>query len=339
VIYYLGRRIALVVLQLLAVLSGVFVLLRLLPADPATQQLAPYPSPAELLAARERLGLNESVGRQFWHYLVQVVHGDLGRSWASETSVWHEMVTRLPVTLEVVVPAMTLAVVVGLVLGRAAAARVDSRFDRAVLNYTLAASAQPSFFWALVMILVFFTKLHWAPAPIGLYSFSTIPPAVHTHFILIDAVIGGDWSVLGDIAAHLAVPVILLAVLIVGPIIKMTRQSVLSVVHSDYMLYARLAGLPPRRVRGYELRNGLPPVLTLTGIFFAASLGGVVIIESIFAFPGIAFYALTSAQKLDYPAVQGCVVVMTLIALTVYLLMDIAYAILDPRVAYGRNEA
>ena len=245
---------------------------------------------------------------------------------------------RLPITLQVVVPSLLLAVVVALVVGNVAVARRGGWFDRIALNYTLFASAQPSFFWALVALLIFFAKLHVAPAPIGLYSFTVVPPPVHTHFLLVDTLIAADFHAFWDIVQHLAIPVVVLALLMVGPLLKMVRQSLLTASQSEYNLYARISGLSPRLARIYRLRNSMAPVVTLVGVFFAATLGGVVLIESIFAFPGVALFALQSTTRLDYPAIEGVVVVLTAIALLVYLLMDIVYALLDPRVAYGKAD-
>lgn len=336
--YYVIRRTVIVFLQLLAVTCGTFVLLRLLDTAPELQRAPEFASAEELAEARRQLGLDVSIGEQLWRYLGDLLRGDFGTSWSSGNSVLQEVKVRLPISLQVTILSVGLAVILGVLIGRAAAQRVGSRFDRAVLNYTLFASAQPSFFWALVMIYVFFTKLRWAPAPIGLYSFDVTPPHPHTRFLLIDAVIDGNWRALDDMLSHMAIPVVLLALLLLGPIMKMTRQSVLGVMQSDYVLYARLSGLAPRRARWYMLRNALAPIVTLVGIFFAGTLGGVVLIEAIFAFPGLAFFSLQSTSRLDFPSVQACVIVLTLIALAVYLLMDIIYAVLDPRVAYGRAE-
>lgn len=334
--FYIVRRTVIGVVQLVAVACGVVVGLRLLPVDPAAAMAPPFASKAEIAATRHHLGLDQPIITQLWDYANALLHRDLGTSWTTARPVGAEIVSRLPITLQLVVPSVALAVLLALLIGNAAAARPGRWVDRLALNYTLFASAQPSFFWALVALFIFFTKLGVAPAPIGLTSFDVVLPPVHTHFVVIDAIIAGDWNAFFDIVQHLEIPVGVLAFLMAGPLLKMVRQSLLMAGQSEYSLYTRISGLSPRLARAYRFRNAMAPVVTLIGVFFAASLGGVVLLESIFAFPGVAIFALQSTSKLDYPAVQGVVLVLTAIALLVYLLMDITYALLDPRVAYGR---
>jgi ABC-type dipeptide/oligopeptide/nickel transport system permease component len=252
--------------------------------------------------------------------------------------VWSAVWSRFPLTFQLIVLSLGLALLLALVVGRAAASRPGSRFDRAVLNYTLFASAQPSFFWALVAIFVFFTKLGIAPAPLGVMSISSTPPPDVTGFIIVDCLLDGNVTALRDVLAHFAIPVLLLGVLLSGPLMKMTRQGVVQASRSDYMLYARISGMAPKVSRSYLLRNSLAPVVTLTGVLFASALSGIVLIESIFSFQGLALYTLVSTKRLDFPAIQGCVLLLTFFALLIYLVMDLLYAALDPRVAYGKDD-
>ena len=266
-----------------------------------------------------------------------VAAGYLALLQATGDPVWEAVWSRFPMTFELIFLSLGLALFLALVIGSAAAARPGSRFDRAVLNYTLFASAQPSFFWALVAIFVFFTKLGIAPAPLGVMSIgSTAPPSV-TGFLIVDCILDRNVAALSDVLAHLAIPVLLMGILLSGPLMKMTRQGVVQASRSEYMLYSRLSGLAPRASRSYLLRNSLAPVVTLTGVLFASALSGIVLIESIFSFQGLALFTLESTKRLDYPAIQGCVLLLTFLALLIYLVMDLLYAALDPRVAYGKD--
>jgi ABC-type dipeptide/oligopeptide/nickel transport system permease component len=174
------------------------------------------------------------------------------------------------------------------------------------------------------------------PAPLGLVAPEILPPEPTTHFILIDTLVAGDFEAFKSAIWHLGLPVLTLAFILTGPIIKMTRQSVLSVVHSDYILYAKACGLPGKTVRWYLMRNSLSPIVTLTGILFGYMLGGAVLIETIFSLDGLGFYALQRTLATDFPAVQAAVVLMTAFSLLIYLLMDVLHAVLDPRVRYAR---
>ena len=157
-----------------------------------------------------------------------------------------------------------------------------------------------------------------------------------TNFILLDSLLRGNFTAFVDVLKHLALPVLTITFILTGPIIKMTRESVLAAVNSDYMLYSKAAGLSARLVRSYMTRNSLAPVITLTGILFGFMLSGAVITETVFSLDGLGVYALQRTLAVDFPSVQGAIVIMTVFSLLIYLMMDLVYAVLDPRVRYGR---
>jgi ABC-type dipeptide/oligopeptide/nickel transport system permease component len=334
---FLLRRFLFVLPQLILVVAGTFVLLRLLPIDPVGKVVGTVATPDTYRIAKHELGLDRSLGEQLGSYFGGIFRGDLGTSWSSHDSVASEIGQRFPITLQLIVLAFLLAITIALPLGRAAAARPGGRLDKATMGYSLFAGSQPDFWWALMFIFVFYFHAGIFPAPLGLLAPELTSPKPVTNFILIDSLIAGDFSVFIDALWHLALPVLTLAFILTGPITKMTRESVLTVVNSEYILYARASGLPPKIVRWYLLRNALAPVVTLSGILFGYMLGGAVLIETIFSLDGLGYYALQRTLSTDFPAVQGAVVVMTAFSLFIYVLMDVLHAFLDPRVRLGRS--
>ncbi len=331
------RRLAFLVIQLLIVVVGCFLLLRALPADPVTQAAGLVSTPEARKLAAHALGVDKSVWSQLGTYLDGLVHWNWATSWKTRGPVWDEVRDRFPVTIQLIALAFALALAIAIPAGRAAAARPGGKADKGALGYSLFAGAQPDFWWGLMFVFVFAVKASLFPIPDGVISATVNPPPATTHFIIVDSIIHGDWHALWNVLWHYCLPVFTLAFILTGPLIKMTRQSVLAVVNSDYILYARAAGLPEKSVRRMMLRTSLAPVVTLTGILFGFMLGGAVLTETVFSFDGLGRYALTATLNLDYPAVQGAVIVLTTFSLLIYLLMDIVYATLDPRVRYGER--
>ena len=332
-------RVAAGVAQLVAAVVVVFVLLRLLPADPArTYAGTDNPTALEVDATRRRLGLDAPIATQLWRFLGRLAHGDLGTSWNASSPVSGQIKTALPVTLQVIVLAFVLTLLVCIPLGLAAALRPGTRTDAVVRGYSLFAGSQPEFWWGLFAIFIGWYKLRWFPSPLGILSLSSVPPPAKTNFILIDALLDGNGSVFWDALKHLALPVLTVAFALSGPFLKLIRESALAVTNSEFMIYARATGVGRWAVRRLLLRNSLTPVITLVGLTFAGSLGGSVIIETVFSLDGIGRYVLVSTQRLDFPAIQGVVVVLTAIALATYGIIDVLYAVIDPRIKYGRTQ-
>ncbi|MFT4010343.1 MAG: ABC transporter permease [Nocardioidaceae bacterium] len=333
VLGFIGKRVAFGILQIIGVALGTFVLLRALPPDPVAGMIGTNPSPDARRLASEALGLDKSLGGQLVEYAKGVAHGSFGTSWKDSTAVLPQVLDHLAVTLQFVVPAFLLALLISVPLGLYVASRPGSRLDRWVFGYSLFAGAQPEFWWGLIFVYVFFFKLQVLPAPLGLMDPIYVAPPEVTHFPLLDAIIAGQPDAAGNIAGHLVLPVVTLAFVLSGPMTKMTRQSAEAVFGSDYILYARACGFPQGKVRRQMLRIAVSPVLTLVGILFGFMLGGAVLLENVFSMPGLGQLALNATLNLDYPVIQGSVIVMTAIALTVFIVMDIAHALLDPRVA------
>lgn len=332
---YIARRLGGLVIQVLVVVSVFFVVLRLMPANPASQAAGPAASQQQIEHAKQMLGLNTSIPAQLWHYISGIGQLDLGHAWSSGDMVLSDIVNRFPLTITVVTLAFVLALIIAVPLGRAAAARPGGTVDRGALGYSLLSGAQPDFFWGLILAFLLAVKLHTFPVPTGVLSTSVNAPPTVTHFILIDSLIAGNFTAFFNALWHLALPIFTLAFVLTGPLMKMTRESVITVVQADYILYARSAGLPERQIRRMMLANALGPILTLTAILFAFDIGGAVLIEYVFSLNGLGLYSLNSTLNLDYPAVQGAVLVMTTFSLLIFLGSDLVQAAVDPRVRLG----
>jgi ABC-type dipeptide/oligopeptide/nickel transport system permease component len=356
---FVASRLLQVIPQLVIVAIVTFVLLRLLPANPVTQIVGPTATQATYALEKQKLGLSASLLSQLGTFFGNIIHGGFGTSWQTNLPVRAEIGQHLPITLQLIVMATAVALLIGIPLGyllstgsspgrgrgsrrsrrpgsgqsqgsgRGTQRRSQHRFLRI---FSLFAGSQPDFWWGLVFIYLFFYLVRIFPAPLGILSLTATPPRTITGFVLIDSLLTGQVGTFFDALDHFALPVLTLAFVVVGPIIRMTSQGMRTEVNADYVLYARAAGLSRLRIALYIVRNGLAPVLTLTGVLFGVLLGGAVLVETVFSLNGLGVYTLQSVLALNYPSIEGSVVVMTAIALLVYIVMDILYALLDPRV-------
>jgi ABC-type dipeptide/oligopeptide/nickel transport system permease component len=327
--------------QLLGLSITVFFLIRLLPADPVSRLVGMNASKEAYAQAQAQLGLDRPVLTQLSIYLgfqpdvaPGLLQGSLGVSWVTGSQVTAEIAAYLPVTLELVTLSFLFAFAVAVPVGMLSALRPGGRADKGVFLYSLFAGSQPEFWWGLLFVYVFFFKLGWAPAPLGRLSPMTTPPPATTGFILIDTLLAGQPAKFVEAAHHLLLPVLNLAFVLSGPIIKMVRQNMLRALQSDFVLYANSIGLPRKVVARYALRAAMAPSMTLIGILYGFMLSGAVLVETVFSLGGIGQYAVRSVLAFDYPAIQGVVLVITAISLVVYLLLDLIHAAIDPRIAY-----
>jgi ABC-type dipeptide/oligopeptide/nickel transport system permease component len=205
--------------------------------------------------------------------------------------------------------------------------------SRGVFVYSLFAGAQPEFWWGLTFIFFFYVKWGLVPAPLGILSpLSPAPPRI-TGMLTVDSLLTGNFATFGEVAHHLLLPVLTLAFVLSGPIIKMVRQNVEKALQSDYIMYARSCGLPQRRIAAYTFKNSLAPSLTLIGILYAYMLGGAVLVEQVFSLGGLGQYAVRSILSFDYPAIQGVVLITTTGSLLILLAIDVIHSVIDPRIA------
>jgi ABC-type dipeptide/oligopeptide/nickel transport system permease component len=338
ILRFIARRLAIFILQLAGITAAVFVVIRLLPADPVAQLVGMNASHDAYEQSKHALGLDRPMWLQFVSFVGLdgahngLLQGNLGTSWVTSAPVRQEVLQSLPVTLEIVTYALVLAFAVALPLGLASARKPGGIADRLTLVWGLFAGAQPDYWWGLLFVFVFFYLLGIAPPPMGRFDPLMTPPATITGFITIDGLLAGDPDAFWTGVQYIALPVLTLAFVVSGAIIKMVRTNTLRALQSDYMLYARASGLPERMVARYALRAALTPAVTLVGIFYGVLLSSAVTVEVVFSLNGIGQYAVRSVLAFDYPAIQGTVLVVAMVSLLVYLLLDIVHAYLDPRI-------
>jgi len=337
---YILRRLAIAVVQLAVISVAVFFLMRALPSDPVGHLVGFNASPEAIAHVRHLLHLDESDLTQLAIYLgfdtrygPGLLQGNLGASWNSGAPVAEEIRIYLPITLELISYSFLIAVLVAVPVGLIGALRPYGPVSRGVFVYSLFAGAQPEFWWGLTFIFFFYVKWGLVPAPLGILSpLSPAPPRI-TGMVTIDSLLTGNFASFAEAAHHLLLPVLTLAFVLSGPIIKMVRQNVEKALQSDYIMYARSCGLPQRRIAAYTFKNSLAPSLTLIGILYAYMLGGAVLVEQVFSLGGLGQYAVRSILSFDYPAIQGIVLITTTGSLLILLAIDVVHSVIDPRIA------
>jgi peptide/nickel transport system permease protein len=330
---FLGKRLLFVVPQLLAVSVIVFFLIRLLPGDPSYMLAGPYASPTRVAEVRKDLGLDQPLVSQYVDYLGRIAQGDFGTSWRTSQPVLTDIEQRLPATLELVVGAVLLSILIGIPVGVAVAAKKGSWLERGMFFYGMLAGSLPDFWVGLLLILVFFYFLGWAPAPVGQLGFAFSTPEHVTGAYVVDAVLTGDWAAFGSALGQLVLPLATLVLVYMPLVLKTARSSMEEMLDSGFVLQARANGLSRRMQVRYALRNALPPVVTVVGIEFWFLLGGAVLVETIFAWGGLGQYAVESVVNSDYAPLQAIVLVTAVFTTLVFLLVDVLYYLIDPRIS------
>jgi dipeptide transport system permease protein len=320
--------------NLIGVVVITFLLTRALPGDPAAYFAGQSASAEAIEQIRAQLGLDRPLPAQFVDYVADLARGELGQSLSTGRSVAEEIASRLPASIELTLVALVLAVVVALPLGIAAAVRQGSWVDQLARLVTTAGVSLPVFFTGLLLTWLFYFVLGWAPSPIGRLDPSFSPPPAFTGLYLIDAAVALDGELWRACAGQLVLPAVTMALFVLAPITRMTRASMLSVLSSDFVRTARALGLrTPTVLVRYALRNALLPVVTTLGMVFSFLLGSNVLVEKVFAWPGIGSFAIESLTASDYAPVQGFVLTMGVLYVLLNLAIDLAYLAIDPRVA------
>jgi peptide/nickel transport system permease protein len=331
--FILSRLVLAVAMVLLASLV-IFLIANAVPGDPVLMQLGDLgaSNPVMVAAFRHKWGLDLPLWDRYWIFLTGLFHGDLGNSIASRRPVLDDIIDYAPATIELASVAFLLALVVGLPLGMFAAVKRDSWIDHLARGVSLIGVSAPSFWLAFTMLAVFYGALDWAPGP-GRLDPVSFPPERVTGFLLIDTALAGDWDTFHDALAHLVLPSIVLASSTLGLVTRTTRAAMLESLSQDYVRVARAKGLRPRRVvLGHAFPNAMLPVVTLGGLAYANLLTGAVLTETIFSWPGLGRYTFQSAVALDFPAIMGMTVLVAAVFVLVNFLVDLSYALLDPRV-------
>lgn len=318
--------------NLIGVIVVTFLLTRALPGDPAAFFAGASGTAEAVEEIRVKLGLDKSLLEQFIVYVRNLAHGDWGISHATGQPVLTELTTRLPASLELTLAGLFLAVIVAIPLGILAATRPGSWIDHLCRGIATAGVSLPTFFTGLLLAYIFYFLLGWAPAPLGRLDPYLSPPAHVTGFYLIDSLIARDLEVFVGALKQLILPTITLALFVLAPLARMTRASMLGVLSADFIRTARASGLAPSTVLfAYAFRNALLPVMTTLGMVFSFLLGSNVLVEKVFAWPGIGSFAIEALVASDYAPVQGFVLSMALLYVLLNLTIDIAYGFVDPR--------
>ena len=332
---FLLRRVALVIPTFLGITMLAFALIHLIPGDPVENLSGERGMDP---ARRERLlhefGLDRSLPAQYLAYIGDVLRGNLGSSLTTHEPVLQEFQVLFPATVELSFVAMLLAVIVGLPAGIVAALKRNSIADYAVMGVSLTGYSMPIFWWALLLILFFSVQLGWTPVSGRIAVEFDVP--TQTGFMLIDALRSGEPGAFRSALSHLVLPAIALGTIPLAVIARMTRSSMLEVLREDYVRTARAKGLPYTRVvLVHALRNALIPVVTIIGLQVGLLLSGAILTETIFSWPGVGNWLIHAVQSRDYPVVQGGILLIATIVITVNLIVDALYGVINPRIRHG----
>jgi len=334
---YLARRLIITVILLIGITLVTFTLTNLVPGDPVAAALGQMSASDPTIVARFKAeyGLDKPLPQQYLDYLVRLTHLDLGTSWQTHRPVAQDLAQAIPATMEIALTAIVMGIIVGLVLGAIAAYRRGHITDQVVRLISLLGISIPTFWTAIVCFYLFYFKLGIAPGSGRLSPGDPAPPRV-TGMYTVDALLAGDWRTFVDAAAHLALPSLVLTLWAVGLLTRFSRMSFLEVLDKDFVRAAHAKGLPGRTVFfRYVLRAAAIPILTMVGLAFGSLLSGTVLVESIFAWPGLGSYAYQASSKLDLLAVMGVGLFVGVVYLGINLVVDILYGFIDPRVKVG----
>ncbi len=330
---YIIRRLLALIPVLIGVSILVFALIRLIPGDPVTVMLGERARLEDIERLREQMGFNRSIPVQYFEWMGRVLRGDLGESIFNRTPVMRELKQRLPATIEIVVVAMFIGVIVGVSIGILSAVRRNSWIDVTAMFGALLGVSMPIYWLALILIYALAVNRRIFPPSARLDA--ELDVVRRTGFMLIDTALMGDRKVFLNALWHLILPASVLSTTIMPILARLTRSSMLEVLRQDYVRTARAKGLRENRVIiGHALKNALLPIVTVIGLQLGGLLGGALLTETIFSWPGMGLWTYRAILSRDYPIVQGAVLVSATIYVVVNLLVDISYAYLDPRIRY-----
>ena len=330
---YIGSRLLLAPVMLWLIATLVFLLLRVAPGDPVDALLGNRASALAREQLRTQLGLDQPLLIQYGQFLADLLHGDLGSSLRNSQSVREIVSAALPATVELGITALLIAVVLGLAVGFSGVAKPEGKLDLSGRLYGIGTYALPVFWAAMVLQLIFAVGLGWFPVG-GRYPPTLVPPQGSGYYLL-DGLLAWDWQVIRATLEHLALPALTLGLLLSGIFERALRLNLRRALRSDYVEAARSRGISETRVvLRHALPNALLPVLTIAGITVASLIGGALLIELIFSWPGIAYRLQEAIAQRDYPLVQGIVVVIAALVVLVNLVVDVVVALLDPRLKF-----
>ncbi|MFV0407012.1 MAG: ABC transporter permease [Propioniciclava sp.] len=330
---YVVRRLLSMVPALLGVVLAIFLLTRVLPGDPALTYAGEQAPPEVVENIRVAMGLDKPVWEQFLAYVGGLLTGDLGFAWHTGQPVAFEFASRLPATAELAIVALVIALLVGVPLGIVSAVRRDRPIDHVSRVLSLIGASMPLFWLGLMVIFLFYGTLGWEPAPLGRIAPGVNPPTNITGLYVLDSVLSGDLIALRSSFAHIIWPAMVLSTGSMAIIARMTRSAMLEVIDQDYIRTAKSKGLSPFSViYKHALKNAAPVTVTVVGLQFGQLLGGAVITETIFTWPGIGKFVTDSVLATDYAPVQAFTLVAAVLYMVINLIVDLINAKLDPRV-------
>ncbi|MCW5749048.1 MAG: ABC transporter permease [Alphaproteobacteria bacterium] len=330
---YILRRILSVIPTLFGVTLISFFLTYMLPGNPALVKAGALATPEHIAEVERQMGLDQPVWVQYGRYVSGLARGDLGESAATGRPVLRDFLQRLPATMELTLASLLLAALVGIPLGVLSAVNRDAAIDHVGRVLGVAGVAMPTFWTGLLAIYVFFYLMQWAPAPLGRLGTGIAPPEAVTGMYVVDSLVAGNWRALGSSLAQLALPAATLAFSVMAPLARMVRATMLEILQSDYVTAAWAAGLPRRRViYGDALRNAMIPVVTTLGVVFGFLMAGNAVVETVFAWPGMGNYAVTALMMKDSGPIQSFVLFVAVMYVIVNLVVDLVYALVDPRI-------
>jgi ABC-type dipeptide/oligopeptide/nickel transport system permease component len=329
----IAKRMLLAIPSLIGVVIVTFLLTRALPGDPAAYFAGPAGTKEAIEQIRTKLGLDRPLYEQFVRYVKDLSKGDMGTALTTGQPVAADIRARLPASAELTLLGLVFSMLIAVPLGILAATRPNSLIDHACRVVATAGVSLPVFFTGLILVYVFYYLLGWAPAPLGRLDVFYSAPDQVTGFYLIDSLVAGDGGTFVAALKQLALPALTLGIFSLAPIARMTRASMLAVLASDFVRTARASGLPPGMVViTYAFRNAMLPVVTTLGMVFSFLLGANVLVEKVFAWPGIGSYAVEALIASDFAPVQGFVLTMAVMYVALNLIIDILYGLIDPRV-------
>lgn len=329
---FVFTRVAWGAVAVFGVCALTFVTVRLV-ANPVDLLAGMNRTPETVATLTRSLGLDKPVWVQFAIFIEGLARGDLGTSTSTYLPVSTEIGIRLPATVELLLYATLLATIVGVTLGAAAALSPRSLVDRFSQLVVQLGSSLPSFWIGLLLTYLFFAVWHVAPAPLGRLDPGMEPPPPVTGLFTIDALLAQDWRVLGSAVTHLVLPCVTLATVVTPSILQITRTTLSQVLLSDYIRSARSLGLSRAKIYGYALRASLVPIVNVLAMTMGWAISGAVLVEVVFGWPGIGYYAVTAMGAADYAPVVGVVLISSIAYVFLYVIADILSALIDPRIA------
>ncbi len=331
---YVAQRVVMLIGILFGVLTITFMLSRVLPSSPVEIMLGHRPTPEQVEAAKSALGLDRPLYQQYITYIREILTGDFGTSLGTGQPVLADLLARMAATFELTTLAVVLVIVIGVPLGVLSAVRRNSLFDHGARTFSVAGMALPVFLIGMLLQMLFYGTLGWLPLQARIDSEVLLdhPFARPTGLFLIDTVVDRNWIAFGSAAQHLVLPVLTLAIASLAVVARITRNTMIEALGEDHIKTVRAFGVPEHRIHfRYALKATMIPILTVIGLTYGFMLGGSVVVEFVYDWPGLGGYVVTAITNNDYPAVMGVTLFLASIYLTINLIVDLLYYAVDPR--------